>query len=182
MGEADDAQTVVPPGVNLVGRDDRVGPLHAEDDPERRRLGVGAPLVHMGFEGRPVHQDAHDALPLQLAVVGELAAGMGAGDLVRREVDLGVALRLDAGDDRRQADGNLGPPQVREADGAGGPALLGHPSLLLPDLVRAPAQVPVPEQGVVGEVEVPVDHDHRVLLSSHIAAGFVVRHAATQRP
>ena len=78
------------------------------------------------------------------------------------KVDIGVQAVVLARDHRGEDQPDLPRSQIREPDRSRRPTLLGHPLLALdaPRLVRAERQVPVPHDGVHGEVEVSVDDEH----------------------
>ena len=162
VGETDHAQAVLPPGLDLLGPDDRVSPLHGED--ESQWFGAASLLPGAGvlIEGSGVADDADFPLAFEHAVVGELALGAGVGDLLTGRTGRGTAGTGGARDDGDHGDEQFGPAHLREGGGVASPALLGHAGLGPADLGHAQIQVAVPLQGVHGQVEVGVDHQHGI--------------------
>jgi hypothetical protein len=163
MGEADHAQAVIEPAAGLPRLDDRVTALHEQDVPDRRGGRVGIPLRLPLPEIGGGADHAHDALPLEFAIKGELALRLGVRVVLRAEVDPAVEALVGAGQDRREDEPEFAGAQIGDADGAGAAALRGHAlgALDLARLVRAELEVAIPEHGVHGQVKVSINSEHR---------------------
>jgi hypothetical protein len=78
VGEAEDPESAAPPGGEVVGREDRVGSFHRDDDPERRLArAIRRPLVEVPLERGKVTDEPYAARALELVVVGELCPRVG---------------------------------------------------------------------------------------------------------
>ena len=149
VGQADDAQAVLPPLVDLLGPHDRVRALHADHEADRHPGVVGGirPGLHVGRKRLARIQDRGFALGLQQPIVRKLTHGAGIGQVLSAVFAVGMARPLDTRDNLDEGGGYLGLPHLREAGHrvGVGPASVLHGTLLSgANAAQFPGQVPVP--------------------------------------
>lgn len=114
----------------------------------------------MRFEFIQIPDLAEHSLGLHDPIVGQLAPGLGVGDVLvahpRKPAAQGSDPAVDRGEE--QADPPLA--QFLKAHDARAPALLSHAGLRFPNGVDGLGQVPVPFHGVEGQIKVRIDGQH----------------------
>ena len=163
--QADGAQAVLPPRLDLSGPDDRVGAFHAQDEAQRLVGAALLPGLEVLFQALGIGDHAHLALRFQHPVVGQLSLGLGVGDLLGGHARGRAVGPGGARDHRGHRDGQFRLSHFGQGDCTAASSFLGHAGFELTDFGHAQLQVPVPLQGVHGQVQVGVDHQHGGVLS-----------------